>query len=206
MYPEKKEFIQFKDTQEIRNEIAIANRNYEGIQHLKERGDVFQWGGAWLCEGGICPTVDGKGNLLTIDIPENRKTEGQFFVTTRRGKQFNSMVYSDTDPFNHANRYDIIINQEDANSLDIHEGEAIVAYNRFGTFQGHAKFEDVKKGNIAVYWPEGNVLIPKGVYDDFSKIPEYNTSVILEKAVTFHAQKDQKYVEKRIEELEMNIE
>ena len=47
--------VEFKDAQEIRNEIALANPNYEGIQHLKNRGDVFQWGGAWLCEDGICP-------------------------------------------------------------------------------------------------------------------------------------------------------
>jgi len=206
VYPEKKHLIYFKKAEEIREEIAVANRNYDGIQHLKNRGDVFQWGGAWLCEGGICPTPDGKGNLLAIEIPELRKSEGQFYVTTRRGKQFNSMIYSEQDPFNAADRYDIIINQEDAKKLNIRKGEPIVAYNKFGTFQGRAKFENVKTGNIAVYWPEGNVLIPKGVYEKYAEIPEYNTAVIIEKAETFHAQKDQRYVEKRIEELEMSID
>ncbi|MBU8878043.1 FdhF/YdeP family oxidoreductase [Bacillus sp. FJAT-29790] len=206
VYPEKKHLIQFNHAAEIRNEIAVANRNYDGIQHLKNRGDVFQWGGAWLCEGGVCPTPDGKGTLLAIEIPELRKTEGQFYVTSRRGKQFNSMVYSEQDPFNGADRYDIMMNAADAAVLNIREGESIVAYNRFGTYQGHAKFEDVKAGNIAVFWPEGNVLLPKGVYEQYAKIPEYNTSIILEKAETFHAQKDRKYVEKRIEELEMSID
>lgn len=205
VYPEKKHLIQFNSAQEIREEIAIANRNYDGIQELKNRGDVFQWGGAWLCEGGECPTSDGKGNLLAIEIPELRKAEGQFFVTTRRGKQFNSMVYSETDPFNGADRYDIMMNANDAASLNIKEGEAIVAYNAFGTYQGRAKFEDVKAGNIAVFWPEGNVLLPKGVYEKYSEIPEYNTTIILEKAETFHAQKDRKYIERRIEELEMSM-
>lgn len=205
VYPDKKHLINFKSTEEIREEIATANRNYEGIQHLKNRGDVFQWGGAWLCEDGVCPTPDGKGNLLPIEIPELRKTEGQFYVTTRRGKQFNSMIYSETDPFNGADRYDILMNDEDAKKLNIQEGEAVVAYNRFGTYQGRAKFEDVKSGNIAVFWPEGNVLLPKGVYEKYAEIPEYNTTIILEKAETFHAQKDRKYVEKRIEELEMSM-
>jgi molybdopterin-dependent oxidoreductase alpha subunit len=204
--PEEKHLIHFNDAQEIRNEIAVANRNYDGIQHLKKKGDVFQWGGAWLCEGGVCPTTDGRGNLIPIELPELRKAEGQFFVTTRRGKQFNSMIYSDKDPFNAADRYDIIMNREDAAKLGIREGEPVVAYNRYGMMQGRAKFADVKTGNIAVYWPEGNVLIPKGVYETYAQIPEYNTIAIVEKAETFHAQKDRKYVEKRIEELEMSVD
>ncbi|QPA33159.1 FdhF/YdeP family oxidoreductase [Thermaerobacillus caldiproteolyticus] len=204
--PEEKHLIHFSHAQEIRNEIAIANRNYDGIQHLKKKGDVFQWGGAWLCEGGVWPTADGRGNLIPIELPELRKAEGQFFVTTRRGKQFNSMIYSDKDPFNAADRYDILMNREDATKLGIREGETIVAYNRHGMMQGRARFADVKQGNIAVYWPEGNVLIPKGVYETYAKIPEYNTIAVVEKAETFHAQKDQKYVEKRIEEMEMTVD
>lgn len=205
VFPDKKHLIEFKHADEIRDEISIANRNYDGIQHLKNKGDVFQWGGAWLCEGGVCPTPDGKGNLLAIEIPELRKTEGQFYVTTRRGKQFNSMVYSETDPFNGADRYDILMNADDAEKLNIREGDAIVAFNSYGSYQGRAKFEDVRAGNIAVFWPEGNVLLPKGVYEKYAEIPEYNTTIILEKAETFHAQKDRKYVEKRIEELEMSM-
>jgi molybdopterin-dependent oxidoreductase alpha subunit len=204
--PEEKHLIHFNNAQEIRNEIAVANRNYDGIQHVKKKGDVFQWGGAWLCEGGVCPTADGRGHLIPIELPEHRKAEGQFFVTTRRGKQFNSMIYSDKDPFNAADRYDIIMNREDAAKLGIREGESIVAYNRFGMMQGRAKFADVKQGNIAVYWPEGNVLIPKGIYETYARIPDYNTIAIVEKAETFHAQKDRKYVEKRIEELEMSVD
>ncbi len=206
VFPEKKELINFTTAQEIRDEIAVANRNYDGIQHLKNKGDVFQWGGAWLCEGGVCPTLDGKGNLFAIDIPENRRTEGQFYVTSRRGKQFNSMIYSETDPFNAGDRYDIIMNEGDASKLDIKVGDQIVAYNKFGVFQGRAKFEDVSSSNIAVYWPEGNVLLPKGVYEEHAQIPEYNTGVIVEKAENFHAQKDQNYVEKRVEDLEMSTD
>jgi anaerobic selenocysteine-containing dehydrogenase len=116
------------------------------------------------------------------------------------------MIYSDKDPFNAANRYDILMHEKDAAKLGIREGESIVAYNRHGMIQGRAKFADVKQGNVAVYWPEGNVLIPKGIYETYAQIPEYNTIAIIEKAETFHAQKDQKYVEKRIEELEMSVE
>ncbi|WP_408008707.1 FdhF/YdeP family oxidoreductase [Pseudalkalibacillus sp. A8] len=203
--PEHANLIDFKNAQSIREEIAKAAPNYDGIQHLKEKGDVFQWGGAWLCEEGVCPTPDGKGNLIAMDIPELRKAEGLFYVTTRRGKQFNSMIYSDQDPFNQAERYDVLMNEEDGKKYGIGQGEAIVVYNKYGLFHGKARFVEVKPGNIQVHWPEGNVLIPKGVYEQYAGIPEYNTAVIVEKAETFHAQKDTKYLEKRIEELEMEV-
>ncbi|WP_349410878.1 FdhF/YdeP family oxidoreductase [Pseudalkalibacillus sp. SCS-8] len=203
--PDQKHVIDFKDAQAVRDEIAKAAPNYDGIQHLKKKGDVFQWGGAWLCEDGYCPTPDGKGNLISMDIPELRKAEGHFYVTTRRGKQFNSMIYSDHDPFNEAERYDVLMNEEDGKKHGIAQGEAIVVYNKHGLFHGKARFVDVKSGNVQVHWPEGNVLIPKGVYEQYAGIPEYNTAVIVEKAETFHAQKDTKYLEKRIEELEMEV-
>mgnify|MGYP001170036391 FL=1 len=201
--PEQSEFIDFKNADEIRAEIAVANPNYDGIQHLKNRGDVFQWGGAWLCEDGVCPTPDGKGNLIPVEIPELRKPEGHFYVSTRRGKQFNSMIYGERDPFTDADRYDILMNENDCKELKIDEGEAIVAYNKHGSFSGRAKFAPVKEGNIAVHWPEGNTIIPESVYEQFAGIPEYNAAVIVEKAETYYAHKDTKYVEKRIEELEM---
>ncbi|MBW8348704.1 FdhF/YdeP family oxidoreductase [Bacillus sp. IITD106] len=203
--PEQKHLLNFSEAEQIRNEIAIANPNYDGIQHLKERGDVFQWGGAWLCEDGICPTEDGKANLIPIELPDVRKPDGQFYLTTRRGKQFNSMIYSDKDPFNDADRYDVLIHPEDAQALGIVDGEAIVVYNKYGTFQGKAKYADTRSGNISVYWPEGNVLIEKGVYEKYAGIPEYNASVTVEKADLYLSQKDTKYVEKRVEDLEQDI-
>lgn len=202
--PEDKHLIHFEDAAEIREEIAKTAPNYDGIQHLKDRGDVFQWGGAWLCEGGICPTPDGKGNLIPVEIPELRKPEGHVYVTTRRGTQFNSMIYDEKDAFNAAERYDVLMSEKDGEKHDIAEGDAIVVYNKHGTFTGRAKFEPIREGNIEVYWPEGNPLIPESNYEEFAGIPEYNVSAIIEKAETYFAHKDTKYVEKRVEELEMD--
>ncbi|WP_226527438.1 FdhF/YdeP family oxidoreductase [Metabacillus niabensis] len=202
--PETAHLVEFTSGQEIRSEIAIANRDYDGIQHLKKQGDVFQWGGAWLCEGGVCPTSDGKGNLISVEIPELGKKEGQFIVTSRRGKQFNSMVYKETDPFNGADRYDVLMNAEDAKQLSIAEGEGIVVYNGFGVFQGRAKFVEIARGNLEVHFPEGNFLLPRGRYEKYAGIPDYNITVTVEKADRYNARKDVQYVEKQIDDLEVN--
>lgn len=203
--PETAHLVDFKDGQAIRDEIAKANPNYDGIQHLKKQGDVFQWGGAWLCEDGVCPTSDGKGNLVPVDIPDLNKAPGAFYLTSRRGKQFNSMVYNETDPFNGAERYDVLMNKEDANDLSIQEGEGIVVYNQFGVFQGRAKFVDIARGNLGIFFPEGNFLLPKGRYEKYAGIPDYNIACHVEKAERYVARKDVNYLEKRVEDLEQEV-
>ncbi|PRO67250.1 FdhF/YdeP family oxidoreductase [Alkalicoccus urumqiensis] len=201
--PDTAHLVDFKNGQAIREEIAQANPNYEGVQHLKNQGDVFQWGGAWLCEDGICPTPDGRGSLIPVDIPDLNKKPGDFYVTTRRGKQFNSMVYSETDPFNQAERWDVLIHPDDAREQSIHEGEKVVVYNDFGVFQGQARFASIARSNLGVHFPEGNFLLPKGRYEKFAGIPDYNIAVRIEKADRYNARKDRNYLEKPVEDLEM---
>ncbi|TVP84020.1 MAG: formate dehydrogenase [Alkalicoccus sp.] len=201
--PDTAHLVDFQHADEIREEIARANPSYDGVQHLKKQGDVFQWGGAWLCEDGICPTPDGRGNLIPVDIPDLNKKPGDFYVTTRRGKQFNSMVYGETDPFNRSSRYDVLVHEEDARELHIRDGEAVVVYNQYGVFQGQAKFASIARSNLGVHFPEGNFLLPKGRYEQFAGIPDYNIAVKIEKADRFNARKDTQYLEKPVKDLEM---
>ncbi len=115
------------------------------------------------------------------------------------------MVYKETDPFNEAGRYDVLINPSDAKKLDITNEEAIVLYNQHGVFQGKAHFADITEGNVGLHFPEGNFLIPKGVYDGPSGIPQYSIAVKVEKAERFNARKDVDYLEDRVEDLEMEV-
>ncbi|MHA6482287.1 FdhF/YdeP family oxidoreductase [Paenibacillus sp. strain BS8-2] len=197
--------VRFPDAAAIRAEIARAVPYYRGIEQLAKRGDVFQWGGAWLCEDGECPTPNGKARLFAVRLPELRKAEGRFCATTRRGKQFNSMIYGEKDSFNGAARYDVLIHPEDADGLSVRDGEAIVVYNRGGVFHGRAKLAPVAPGNIELFWPEGNILFASGQYEPLAGIPDYNASVAVERADTFHSLKDTKYVERRVEELDIDI-
>ena len=150
-------------------------------------------------------TADGRGNLISVEIPDLQKKEGQLVVTSRRGKQFNSMVYKEVDPLNGAGRYDVLINAEDAKERRIAEGEAIVLYNGFGVFQGRAKFVDIAHGNLEVHFPEGNFLLPRGRYEKFAGMPDYNITVTLEKADRFNARKDAQYVEKPLEDDQLEV-
>src|SRR5205809_6257565 len=75
--PDTAKFIHFDDAAAIRKEIAAAIPTYEGIQNLREKGDVFQYGGPRLCEGGTFPTPDGKARFSVVRPPDLDIPEGQ---------------------------------------------------------------------------------------------------------------------------------
>src|SRR5699024_8283144 len=100
---------------------------------------------------------------------------------------------------------DELINDCEGKKHGIQNRDAGVVYNKYGAFTGRALCAPVKKGNISVHCPEGNAIIPQGDDEAHAGLPEYNAAVIVEKAETFYAQKDKRYVEKRVQELETEM-
>jgi len=181
VYPKRREQIHFLDADQIREEIAKAVPFYVGIQYLKKKGDAVQWGGQRLCDGGRFSTSDGRAHFALVDSPNRDLNNGAFYLTTRRGKQFNSMVQAERDPLTGAKRNDVFISPEDAQRLDLQDGEAITLHNEVGTFHGRAKIAPMQPGNVQVHWPEGNILIRRGVCEPVCGIPDYNAVVQISK-------------------------
>jgi predicted molibdopterin-dependent oxidoreductase YjgC len=82
----------------IRAEIAHVVPFYAGIERLVRAGDSVQWGGPHLCTEGRFPTPDGKAHFRAVPLPETDRPRDTFALSTRRGKQFNTLVYAETDP------------------------------------------------------------------------------------------------------------
>lgn len=177
VYPERRGQIHFDDAQQVREEIARAVPFYDGIQKLKAEGEVMQWGGPRLCEGNVFGTPEGRARFVALHPLADKNTNGKFTVTTRRGKQFNSMIQAEVDPLNGARREDVLMSAEDARRLQVREGEKILLRNEIGEYRGLVKLAEIKPGNLQVHWPEGNVLIARGVLDPLCGIPDYNTVV-----------------------------
>ena len=74
-----------------------------GIEDLRETGDAIQWGGRHLCAGGVFPTPNGRARFTVLDPPLPADAS-RFTVATRRGKQFNSMVWEEVDPLTRRRR------------------------------------------------------------------------------------------------------
>jgi molybdopterin-dependent oxidoreductase alpha subunit len=164
----------------IRDEIARVVPAYDGIQTLREKGDAIQYGGPHLCAGGVFPTADGRAGFRAVPLPRGRRRDGWFVVSTRRGRQFNSLIYADTDPINAAPRDAVLISPEDAASLHVAEGEKIKLTSDTGSFVGRVFLAPLARGSLQVHYPEGNVLIPRGIVDKGGGVPDYNAEVRVE--------------------------
>jgi len=103
-------------------------------------------------------------------------TAGRFFLATRRGRQFNSILLADTDPLTGARREDVLISAEDAARVGIRDGEEIILRNELGEFRGRARIDRIKPGSLQAHWPEVNGLIPAGRLDPCG-MPDYNATV-----------------------------
>lgn len=173
-FPERAHLLDFAGTAAVRAEIARAIPAYRGIETLKAPGDSIQWGGPLLGAGGRFNTSDGRARFLaprwrSLDVPP-----GWFYVTTRRGSQFNSMVWDDHDPLTGAARDAVAISPADAARLGLRDGDPVVLRNDVGEFRGRARIADITPGNLAVHWPEGNALLPMGRFDPGCGEPDYN--------------------------------
>ena len=180
-WPERAHLVGCRTGQEIREEIARVVPFYDGVQHLKKTGDAFQYGGARLCADGHCPTSNGRAQFAVVDLPERRpREEGVFHVSTRRGKQFNTLIYADVDPLNGAPRDAVLISSDDAARLHLIHGDRIALVNENGRYEGRAFLAPLAPGNLQIHWPEGNDLIRRGVVDAGGGVPDYNALVRIE--------------------------
>jgi molybdopterin-dependent oxidoreductase alpha subunit len=194
-YPERAALLKFETGWSIREEIARVVPFYEGIQHLRKSGDAMQYGGPHLCANGQFPTPDGKAHFRAVPLPRTNSGSAvgspqasagagaprSFVLSTRRGKQFNSLVYAETDPINGAPRDAVLMNPGDAADLCLKEHQRIILRNETGRFEGRVFLARIARGNLQMHWPEGNVLICRGVTDPAGGIPDYNTRVTVER-------------------------
>lgn len=189
-FPERATQIRFESAAAIRAEIARAIPQYTGIERLQRKGDQVQWGGRTLYADGRFATADGKAHFAPIDAgrPAHAAVMAltgvadpsrAFRVSTRRGKQFNSMIQRDVDPLTGAHRDDVLMSPIDMDRLGVRNGDAVELQSTMGMLRGRARSAEIVPGNLEVHWPEGNVLLDAAAIDHASLEPDYNAVVML---------------------------
>ena len=174
--PGRAHLIATPSGQAIREEIARVVPLYAGIETLSTTGDQVQWGGPRLCEGWDFPTPDGKAHFALVEPPERRVPEGWLMLSTRRGKQFNSMVFREHDPLTGASRDALFICAQDADRIGVGQGTAVRVCSQTGEVRARAHIARMRPGNVQMFFPECNPLIPAGSRD-VSGVPDYNAIV-----------------------------
>jgi anaerobic selenocysteine-containing dehydrogenase len=101
-------------------------------------------------------------------------------VSTRRGKQFNSMIQREVDPLTGARREDVFISADDLERLRLSEGTRVRLRSADGSFDGRLRVAAIRSGNLEVHWPEGTPLLSASAIDPASMEPDYNATVTVE--------------------------
>ncbi|MFM7070135.1 MAG: FdhF/YdeP family oxidoreductase [Actinomycetes bacterium] len=177
--PDRAAAFRWADNRSLRTEIARVVPEYAGIEHLERTGDAVQYGGRHLCRDGVFPTPSARGRFTALDLPERTVPDGKFLVTTRRGKQFNSIVWAETDPLTGAPRDAVYLDPADAAALGLAEGDPVRLRSSSGEMHGRVHLARLPVGTAQVHFPEGNVLLPSGAgeREPNSKIPAYQAVV-----------------------------
>ena len=170
--------IDFITAGQIREEMDRVMPIYHGIGQLKAEGESFQYGGARLLEGGVCPGMPGGRALFSTLVPI--PPQDSLTLATRRGAQFNSIVFRDHDAITGSLRDEVFVSSEDAGVLKLSPGETVMLVSELGTMQARVRIELVKPGTLQMFWPEANVLIDRR-YDPVSGEPDYNAQVTIRK-------------------------
>lgn len=177
LMPEKASEFAWSDAQDVREEIGRVVPLYRGIETLTAEGQWIQPGGPQLCTDGFPNMPDGRARFTPLDPPEIHVPEGRFYLTTRRGKQFNSMTFGEVDAQQGTKRRDVVfICRRDARRLGVRPGERVIVRSEIGQMEARVHLDDVTPGALVAYWPEANVLITNR-YDPVSREPDYNALV-----------------------------
>jgi len=176
----------FGKTGNIRHLIGEIIPGFEEIKNIDSTGKEFHIKGRILHDPNF-PISAGKACFKVCPIPAVRKSSQNRFIlmTVRSEGQFNTVVYETEDRYRGiSGRNVVMMNKIDMEALSLQEGSRITIKNETGRINGQKVVAyPIKEGNIMMYYPESNVLVPRNS-DPQSRTPSFKSiEVILEKEI-----------------------
>jgi anaerobic selenocysteine-containing dehydrogenase len=98
-------------------------------------------------------------------------------MTIRSEGQFNTVVYEEEDLYRGNRRRDVVMmSAEDAARLGLREGQTITVHSETGSMDVVVSVVNIRSGNVAMYYPEANVLVdrrldPESLTPAFKSVP-----------------------------------
>ena len=175
----------FHRNDNIRELVGSVIPGFEKMREMDRTREEFHIGGRILHQP-IFPTPSGKATFKVCPIPKTAAhgETGTFkLMTVRSEGQFNTVVYDMEDRYRGTRTRNVVfMNPEDIGRCGYREGENVTVRNETGSLSGLSIVPyPVKSGNIMMYYPEANVLVPRAA-DPLSKTPSFKSiDVRLEK-------------------------
>ena len=159
----------------LRQAMADVAPGFSGLATIDETRREFQIDGRTF-HTPTFPTADGRARFHVTPLPALALQPDQFRLTTLRSEgQFNTVVYEDADRYRGNRRRDLVMMARgDAQRLGLREGEAVRVVTEAGRMEVHVAIAELPPGNLAMYYPEANVLVPRRI-DARSKTPAFKS-------------------------------
>ncbi|MBI4577232.1 MAG: molybdopterin-dependent oxidoreductase [Planctomycetes bacterium] len=179
--PGRPDLFPWTDAGEVRREMALVMPLYAGIERLEREGDSFQWGGERLGADGFPNLPGGRAVFAVCALPRVEVPEGRYLLTTRRGRQFNSLAWGRRDPITGGlDRLDLLVHPEDLAAEGLRDGDRVRLRSDHGSLEVRVRPGPVRRRHVQAFWPEANALIRRR-YDPASGEPDYSAAVWLER-------------------------
>jgi len=169
-------WAELNDTRGIRSMISRVVPGWKAIGSMDESKKEFQIEGRTF-HAPRFPTDDGRARLHPARLPNlNPKENASLRLMTIRSEgQFNTVVYEDHDAYRGAAGRDVVlIHPEDLSLLGFTAGERIAVHGPAGRmpYVQLVPFDRIRPGNVAMYFPEANVLLGRDL-DPLSRTPAF---------------------------------
>jgi molybdopterin-dependent oxidoreductase alpha subunit len=170
-------FREMTDHGSVRAAIAKVVPGYAEIGAIDATRGEFQIQGRTFHTPSFA-TPSGKARASVTPLPAFRAGDGEFRLMTLRSEgQFNTVVYEEEDLYRGTTRRDVVMmNAADAARLGMKEGDAVTVATDAGRLPVVVSFIDIAPGNLAMYFPEANVIVPRRV-DRASGTPAFKSIV-----------------------------
>ncbi|HXQ21480.1 MAG TPA: FdhF/YdeP family oxidoreductase [Candidatus Acidoferrales bacterium] len=178
------DFSRLRDHAAIRAAIAAVVPGYAAIGEIDRSKAEFQIAGRTL-HAPAFGTASGKAWASVTPVPDFPLAAGEYRLMTLRSEgQFNTVVYEDEDIYRGNERRDVVMmNETDARTLGLRRDQRVQVVNDTGRMAALVRFAPLPRGNLAMYYPEANVLIPRRI-DPLSGTPVFKSTAATIVAIT----------------------
>ena len=119
-------------------------------------------------------TENNKANLAVIKAIDPRAEAGWFNLLTFRSEgQFNTIIYEEEDLYRGVEQRNVIfMNPKDIKAKALKEGHPVWVVSEVGKMRVELVSGPIRRGNVAMYYPEANAIVP-GRVDPQSRTPVF---------------------------------
>ena len=159
----------------LREEIAKVVPGFGAIGGIDDTRREFTIAGRVFSEPRF-GTPDGRAHFHPTPLSDFMPAADEFRLMTLRSEgQFNTVVYEEEDLYRGNRRRDVVMMAPaDAARLGVADGDRVVVATEVGRLEVSAALVDIRPGNLAMYYPEANVLVPRRL-DARSKTPAFKS-------------------------------